>query len=142
MHLKDPIKDARRHEKQLEYARGYRKTAAYRAVREKYQKTEKFKEKNRALHLRTKFGITVERYDQMLKDQNGVCAICKQPETAGRAGKIKLLSVDHSHTTEQLRGLLCDNCNKALGCMHDNIERFQSAIEYLNRYSKGHDDHE
>jgi hypothetical protein len=136
MHLKDPVKDTKRQEKQLAYSRRYRKTAAYRAVREKYQKTEKFKAHNRALHLRKKFGITPEQYDVMLKGHNGVCAICKQPETAGRAGKIKLLSVDHSHTTKRLRGLLCDNCNKALGCMHDNIERLKSAIEYLNRYSE------
>ena len=90
----------------------------------------------RRAHLKSKYGITPEQYDQMLKDHDGVCAICKQPETASRAGKIKLLSVDHSHTTKQIRGLLCDNCNKALGNMHENIERLKNAIEYLSKYQQ------
>ena len=136
MHLKDPVKDKRRQEKQLAYAREYRKTPEYKASQEKYHKTEKFKAHNRRLHLRKKFGITPEQYERMLQEHDGVCAICKQPETASRAGKIKLLSVDHNHTSNQIRGLLCDRCNKAIGHMHDNIERLQSAIEYLKRYSE------
>lgn len=102
----------------------------------KYRHTEKWIANARKTHLKHKYNITPEQYDVMLKNQNGVCAICKQPETASRAGKIKLLSVDHNHITKQLRGLLCDDCNKALGNMHENIERLKSAIEYLNRYSE------
>jgi len=116
-----------------------RKAESDKRTQAKYKSTAKYVATRRRAHWKHKYGITPEQYDVMLKFQNGVCAICKQPETAGRAGKIKLLSVDHSHTTKQLRGLLCDNCNKALGCMHDNIERLKSAIEYLNWYSQGRD---
>jgi hypothetical protein len=112
------------------------------ASRGKYRRSEKYLTTDRRAHLKHKYGMSPEQYDKMLTAQHGVCAVCKQPETAQRAGRIKLLSVDHSHTTKQTRGLLCDNCNRALGSMHDNIERLQSAIEYLNRYSKGHDEHE
>jgi len=136
MHLKDPVKDAQRQQNNLEWAKRYRKTPEYRASQVSYHKTAKFKATNRKRHLLRKFGLTVVQYDQMLQDQNGVCAICKQPETASRAGQIKLLSVDHSHTTKQIRGLLCDNCNKALGNMHDNLERLKSAIEYLSKYQQ------
>ena len=121
---KDPEKLARKQEKG-------------RAAWRKYRSTDKWIATARKAHLQHKYGITPEQYDRMFQDQNGVCAICKQPETASRAGKIKLLSVDHSHITKQIRGLLCDNCNKSLGTMHENIERLQSAIEYLNQYSKG-----
>jgi hypothetical protein len=43
----------------------------------------------------------------------------------------KRLGIDHDHTTGQVRGLLCDNCNPALGSFKDNIETLQKAIDYL-----------
>ena len=122
IYLQDPIRRERKRASDL---------AAWR----KYRHSEKWINNARRTHLKHKYGITPEQYDEMLRSQNGVCAICKQPETASRAGKIKLLSVDHKHTTKQLRGLLCDGCNVALGSMHENIERLQSAIEYLKQYS-------
>lgn len=125
-YMQDPVKHAR-------------KTASDRASYAKYRRSEKYVATRRRAHWKRQYDITPEQYDVMLKKQDGVCAICRQPETAGRNGKVKLLSVDHDHTTKQLRGLLCDDCNKALGCMHDNRARLQSALEYLNRYSKGRD---
>ena len=118
-----------------EYA--IRKAASDKAGWLKYRHSEKWVRTRRRAHWKRKYGITPEQYDQMLQDHGGVCAICKRPETAGRNGRIKLLSVDHNHTTKELRGLLCDQCNKALGCVQDSVERLQSAIDYLNQYSKG-----
>jgi hypothetical protein len=112
-----------------------RKAESDKRTQLRYRDTEKYTATRRRAHWKHKYGITPEQYDVMLKNQNGVCAICKQPETASRAGKIKLLSVDHNHDTKQLRGLLCDECNKALGNFHEKIERLQSAEEYLQRYS-------
>ena len=43
----------------------------------------------------------------------------------------KRLGIDHDHTTGQVRGLLCDSCNPALGGFKDNIESLQKAIDYL-----------
>jgi hypothetical protein len=113
-----------------------RKRESDRRVWKKRKNTARWLASTRKSHLKAKYGITPKQYDEMLKKHNGVCAICEQPETASRAGKIKLLSVDHNHTSNQIRGLLCDRCNKAIGHMHDNIERLQSAIEYLKRYSE------
>ncbi|WP_430381696.1 endonuclease domain-containing protein [Yersinia pestis] len=31
-----------------------------------------------------------------------------------------------------VRGLLCHNCNRALGLLKDNVKSLQAAIEYLN----------
>lgn len=74
--------------------------------------------------------MTVERYDQMLKKQNGVCAICKKADSGGFSFG-KKLAIDHDHDTKYVRGLLCQKCNRGLGLFNDNIQRLQSAIKYL-----------
>ena len=83
-----------------------------------------------------KYGVTIEEYKQMEKDQNYCCKIC--------GGKnYKRLGIDHDHITGQVRGLLCDSCNPALGGFKDNIESLQKAIDYLKegknskRYIRG-----
>lgn len=43
------------------------------------------------------------------------------------------LVVDHDHTTGKVRGLLCHNCNRALGLLQDNKSYLQSAINYLKK---------
>ena len=81
-----------------------------------------------------KYNLSVEDYDKLLIEQNGVCAICKESETAnGSNGKLKPLSVDHNHETKKVRGLLCHNCNMAIGNLKESCERAKSLIEYLER---------
>lgn len=75
-----------------------------------------------------KFGITIEQYDAMFTAQKGVCAICSQPPGKRR------LAVDHCHTTKAVRGLLCVNCNTAIGNLNDDPELFRRAIAYLFFY--------
>ena len=85
-----------------------------------------------------KYGITLEDYDRMYESQNGVCAICLKPETTKdrwRRGGIKRLAVDHDHETGAVRGLLCDRCNKALGCFRDDPELVRAALDYLISYA-------
>ncbi len=94
------------------------------------------KEYNKNIRLKSDFGITLEEYTEMLKAQNYVCAICFQPETKTdrrSPGVICTLSVDHCHTTGEIRGLLCNNCNRCLGLLKDSPIVLQSAIDYLNR---------
>lgn len=82
-----------------------------------------------------RFSITQERYDQMLEDQDNRCAICQRTETS------KAWSIDHDHACcpeqsscgECVRGLLCSNCNSAIGLFGDNIASLQSAIAYLTK---------
>lgn len=78
-----------------------------------------------------KYGITLQEYAQRIVDQNGVCAICKQPETHMRNGKLKALAVDHDHKTGAVRGLLCSDCNTGIGKLKDDPEIMKSAIRYL-----------
>ena len=74
-------------------------------------------------------------YDEMLEIQTNVCKICGNPEKAkNNRGKTKPLAVDHCHTTGQVRGLICHDCNVLLGRAHDDINILRSAISYLEEY--------
>ncbi len=84
---------------------------------------------------RRKYGIGFPAYQQMLLDQKGVCAICEKPETKIENGTIRLLSVDHNHTTGAVRGLLCANCNLAIGYTCDDVTVLQKAIGYLRKHA-------
>lgn len=86
----------------------------------------------RSRHLRFTFSISLEDYDRMLTAQGGVCAICKQPETHKRNGKVKALAVDHDHRTGKIRGLLCADCNTGIGKLKDSIDVLTSAVQYLS----------
>lgn len=88
--------------------------------------------KRSAANLRT-YGLTSDQYDQLHDAQNGLCAICSQPETMTYRGRTKALSIDHDHNTGQVRGLLCASCNFALGKFYDDPHRLRAAADYLER---------
>lgn len=77
------------------------------------------------------FGMTIEDYDAMHKAQGGVCAICNQPETSSRGGKVYRLAVDHDHNTGQVRGLLCFKCNSAMGSFEKRNVPLENVIKFL-----------
>lgn len=84
--------------------------------------------------LKKNFGISLEDYQRKFVEQNGVCAICEQPEKDIRNGQVRWLAVDHNHTSGDVRGLLCGHCNKAIGFMCDSPDRLAKAITYLRKY--------
>ena len=96
---------------------------------------ELYADKTRERHLICTYGITSEEYEKMRKSQKGRCAICGQKETIKKrsTGTMHSLSVDHDHKHNVVRGLLCGNCNRALGLFFDNEEILQKAIQYLKR---------
>jgi hypothetical protein len=80
------------------------------------------------------YGITESEYRNMLKEQHNLCAICgSEGFLIGNNGHTELLAVDHDHETEKVRGLLCHNCNRALGLFQDRIDNLKSAIKYLRK---------
>lgn len=87
----------------------------------------------RKVDYKRKFGITLDEYNQMLKDQNGVCAICGLVETSKdhRTQEVRGLAVDHDHSTGMVRGLLCTRCNTAIGLLSDDPKLLLKAISYL-----------
>ncbi len=82
----------------------------------------------RPKQLMARYGITHEQYEDMLEKQGGVCAIC---ETFELRKDSRYLVVDHCHTTNEIRGVLCHKCNTALGLFNDKEELLLKAIEYL-----------
>lgn len=107
------------------------KAPAERATRAAWD--QRNKDKVRAHQLWTKFRITVEQYDALWEEQQGLCAICGEPERERRNGKLKMLAVDHCHRTDQIRGLLCCGCNQGLGRFQDSERLLRSALAYINR---------
>lgn len=87
--------------------------------------------RNSKKHNLKKFGISIEEYNQMFNEQEGKCAICDKHQSE----EYRALNVDHNHTTGQIRGLLCNNCNTGLGRFFDNVDSLQKAIHYLERAS-------
>lgn len=85
-------------------------------------------ESDRPYRLLVSYGLTPAGFEALEKAQSGLCAICRQPETAKRRRR---LSVDHDHKTGAVRGLLCGNCNKGIGCLKDSPELLARAMEYL-----------
>lgn len=78
-----------------------------------------------------KYGITLERYKEMLIEQNNKCACCNRTQTE----LVRSLSVDHCHATGKVRGLLCDQCNNALGLIRENIETAERITQYLKDHN-------
>lgn len=73
------------------------------------------------------YGLTPEAFARMLADQEGRCAICRTDDPGGKGG----WHVDHDHETKAVRGLLCQRCNLGLGNFQDDVNRLQSAYDYL-----------
>lgn len=105
------------------------------AYQNAYRKLVPQTEKARAL--RESFGITLAQYQEMHENQGGRCAICGNPETQMRNGKIKMLAVDHCHSTGKIRSLLCCECNQGLGKFKDSPELLLNAAEYLKKHASG-----
>lgn len=91
-------------------------------------------------HLLRKFGITLSEYEALAELQGGVCAICGELPTGQRnrrRGEQRVfrarLVVDHDHSTGEVRGLLCNNCNAGIGVLNDDPALIRRALNYLER---------
>ncbi len=84
--------------------------------------------------LKKSYGITLDDYNRMLKEQDYKCAICTLPNDAvcGSGGP-RAMCVDHDHATGKVRGILCDACNRGLGKLKDSVDNLQWAINYLTQ---------
>jgi len=138
-------KDLKRLERNREYSRRYREShkEQIKATAQRYRETHKeqiseygrrkwrtdpdLREKRRLWQRKNVFkkvyGISMADYEVMFERQGGACAICK------RTGLT--LCVDHCHLTGEVRGLLCSQCNSALGFCRDDPALLRAAAEYL-----------
>jgi len=88
-----------------------------------YLKTE---DQRRGARYFKRYRLTLDEYNEILRKQKGVCAICY-----GLCTKQKHLSVDHCHETNEVRGLLCNACNNLLGRAKDDPDILRNAADYL-----------
>jgi protein-arginine kinase activator protein McsA len=91
------------------------------------------KERNRAYDRNSRevfkrYGVSLEDYSSMLKQQQGVCAIC------GGNNNGKRLVVDHNHKTGSVRELLCNGCNTGIGGLKDSVAVLIKAARYLRKH--------
>ena len=82
---------------------------------------------DRAGHLKRKFGISIDQFQEMLTNQGGGCAICEAPPPENGS-----LHVDHDHETGEVRGLLCFSCNGGIGQFQHDPLILRAAIRYLD----------
>jgi hypothetical protein len=99
----------------------------------KWQKNnpESTKRNSKNQNLKWNYGITLDDFNKMEKEQNYACAICKSDNSKFT----KSLFVDHCHKTGKIRGLLCKKCNSGIGFLGETVESLQKAIEYLIKYN-------
>lgn len=88
------------------------------------------------------YGIPLSHYEALFEKQGGKCAICGEAGFAMKAGKHtrpdhRTICLDHDHVTGQVRGLLCHNCNRALGLLQDSEHLLQESINYLRMHREG-----
>lgn len=107
------------------------------------QKPAKDPKRIRSKDLWKNHKITIKQYDTMFSSQNGVCGLCEKAESYTRYGKIPALSVDHDHDCcpiracrKCIRGLLCRNCNLAIGLLGDNPDLLRKAAYYIEYFRK------
>ena len=125
-------------ERAKELRKKYRGTESFKRIRAKYKSTDKYKQyvklhkyKRNNLKCTVKgYGLSYEKYLQTIAAQNGRCAAC-----GGTNKENKRLHIDHSHDTGLFRGLLCFNCNAALGQVGDNLYRLIKLVDYI--YERG-----
>ncbi len=91
------------------------------------ERREKDPQKFKSYDLMRSFGIKIDDYNKMLKEQNFSCKICLTHQSELK----KQLSVDHCHKTGMIRGLLCNLCNTGLGKFKDDVEVMINAVNYL-----------
>ena len=103
------------------------------AYRKAYRHSHPQLKVKRTSHLRKRYGITDADYYKLLAHQNGKCAVCYTDNPGTKTAQF--WDVDHCHTTNKVRGLLCRNCNTTLGVLENKRELLMKLEAYLVRYA-------
>lgn len=87
----------------------------------------------RSNQLKFKYGISLEEFEELFRQQGECCAICgtKENHTRGSSRYGWNFAVDHCHETGRVRGVLCSQCNRAIGLLGDTVEGLMKAVKYL-----------
>ena len=102
------------------------KTKLQSAARRRYEESDK--SRFRFAHAKCRHGITREEWQRIQNVK--ACELCGREFPTQRSKQI-----DHDHSDNHIRGILCNKCNSALGTFGDSIEGLLKAIDYLSRDS-------
>jgi hypothetical protein len=93
-------------------------------------------------NLKSNYGITKPEKDQLIELQGRLCPICEMElqesyqATRGVSNRLNGV-VDHCHKSGKVRGILCNQCNRGLGFLKDNVDALKRAIKYLEKDLNG-----
>lgn len=91
------------------------------------------KHRARLTNLLRQYNIaSFEEFDDLWKRAGGCCEICGTPVKQD-GPESERLHIDHSHTTGEVRGILCRACNQGIGQFKDTAELLDRASAYLRR---------
>lgn len=116
-----------------------RKNRAYHhKIKDDPERSQRYLQRRRDQRRQMSYGVTPEQYAVMLEQQQGVCAICRKPETfrQPKTGPIAPLAVDHDHETGKVRGLLCHACNVGISRFNDDPAILAAAASYLREHAE------
>jgi hypothetical protein len=97
---------------------------------------DKYRRVTTACRRKREYKLLDGDYEQMLAEQNGLCAICQKPETKKVNGRVVELSVDHNHITGEIRKLLCQKCNLMIGYSMEDPGTLEAAAKYLRQHTQ------
>ncbi len=87
------------------------------------------RKRHRKRNYKHNYNMTINDYDNMFNKQDGRCAICGSGNSNRKSSE--KFYVDHNHETGKIRGLLCHNCNSALGHIKDDTRILQNMLHYI-----------
>lgn len=94
----------------------------------KFNPSRPWNDKQRNYKYLINYGISLDDYNELFNLQDGKCKICEMHQS-----KLKRnLHVDHNHETGEVRGLLCQPCNHAIGLLKENPKIIKAALEYVS----------
>lgn len=95
---------------------------------EEYRSKPENKDRLKHLNLIRRYRISLDEYQSMYDKQNGLCEVCCTSSE-------RLLAVDHNHKTGRIRGLLCSQCNLAIGNSKEDVKILKNMIKYINKHN-------
>ena len=97
----------------------------------KYEGVDRGETKERLYHIKQNYKVEPEVIMEIMDDQKGCCAVCK--ESLVYPDSRKTYAIDHCHDTDEIRGLLCVRCNTGIALLGDNAESLLDAFIYLTK---------
>ncbi len=123
-------KHYQKHKEEIKAKMKYRSDEDRAKARERYIRNganylSRTPEWRKAQHLKNKYGLSLEEYNQLLEDTGTFCPICRKS-----FGKIPPV-IDHNHKTKKIRGIICRHCNLGIGLLGEDIKILRKAIKWI-----------